>query len=335
MNWSRGFLADYHYTIVDPATWRDLRSYNLTDGSVMKTTDGLMESADIGITSLPSEGETWVRIYLAAMQDGTVTREALFTGLLQAPTTDWDGRRESHQAELYSVLKPADDILLPRGWYALAGSDGARLAAELLDAGPAPVTYEEGSPRLASHMIAEAHETNLSMARKLVDAIGWRIRLSGDGQISIEPRATRTAAMFDPNGNDVVELAITDQRDWYSCPNVFRAQINNLVAVATDDDPDSPFSTVSRGREIWKEDDAIALNDGESIEEYAIRRLKEEQMPARMISYGRRYMPGVGPGDLVGLTYPGQRISGTFRVLSQRIELGYGARVAEECEAYG
>ena len=335
MIWSRGFTAKYYYTVVDPYTWRDLGSYQMTGGSIMKTNDSLMESADIDITCLPSEGEAWVRIYLAATQGGSGARVALFTGLLQAPATDWDGRRESHKAELYSVLKPADDVLLPRGWFARAGSSGATLAAELLEIGPAPVTCADGSPALTDHLIAEAHETNLSMAQKLVDAVGWRIRISGDGNISIEPKAAVVSAELDPLGNDIVELSITDKRDWYSCPNVFRAAVNNLVAVAIDDDPDSLYSTVSRGREIWKEDDAVALNDGESLEEYAIRRLREEQSPTRSISYGRRYLPEVYPGDLVSLTYPAQRISGTFKVVSQRIELGYGARVAEECETYG
>lgn len=335
MNWNAGYSAIYYYTIVDPATWRDMEPHDLVDGSVMRTTDGLMQSADITITELPAEGEAWVRIYLNAVQGADGAREALFTGLLQAPATDWNGTREEHKAELYSVLKPAEDVLLPRGWYAPAGMDGAQLAADLLGVGPAPVTYANAAPALSSAIVAESKETRLSMAKKIVEAIGWRIRISGSGEISIEPRSDEAAAILDPLENDIVEMEVTDTRDWYTCPNVLRATSGGLTAIARDDDPDSPYSTASRGREIWAEESKPALNDGEGIEAYARRRLRELQAPVRSVEYSRRYLPDVMPGDVVALHYPAQRIDADFRVVSQKIEMGYGARISEEAEAYG
>ena len=332
MNWNEGFTAKYYYAAVDPSSWRDVDTYNLVGGSISKTTDGMMESADLDIRELAFEGEAWVRIYLNATQGASGTREALFTGLMQAPETDWDGTRESHTAELYSVLKPAADVLMPKGWYAPSGSIGAKLAAELLGIGAAPVSYEDNSPTLTSAIIAESKESNLTMARKIVDAIGWRIRISGDGRINIQPKGTEISASIDAMNNDIMELSVTDKRDWYSCPNVFRAVCKDMTAVARDDDPDSPYSTVSRGREIWMEDSSASLNSGESPADYALRRLKEEQSPVRTIDYNRRYVPNVYPGDLVEINHPAQRIIGTFRVTSQNISLGYGARTEETGE---
>ena len=335
MRWDKGFSAQYFYTLVDPVTWRDIGTYQLISGSVMKSEDGLMQSGDMEITTLPSDGEVWIRIYLAARQNDTGVRDALMTGLLQTPQRDWTGVKGVYKAEVYSVLKPAEDILLDRGWYAGAGTDAAMVAAELLGVSPAPVSYADNAPLLEEPVVAESHETNLSMAQKLVAAINWRIRIAGDGSISIEPKPTTPSAEFDSLANDIVQLAIADKRDWYSCPNVFRAAIGNVAAVAKDEDDGSPFSIQNRGREIWAEDDSVVLNSGESLEQYATRRLYELQAPSRSISYDRRYTPDVYPGDMVKIYHPAQHINGSFTVTSQKRNLGYGAQVSEECIAYG
>ena len=63
---------------------------------------------------------------------------------------------------------------------------------------------------------------------------------------------------------------------------------------------------------------------------YAKRRLKEEQMPSRTISYDRRYVPDIFPGDLIRLNYPEEKISGTFEIRSQNITLGFAGKTSEE-----
>ena len=122
--------------------------------------------------------------------------------------------------------------------------------------------------------------------------------------------------------------------DWYACPNVFRAVVDEVSAVARDDSPDSPLSTVSRGREIWMEDTSCDLAEGESIADYSVRRLKEEQRVVTSISYDRRYNPDIRPSDLVNMNYPEQKIVGTYRVESHSVELTHGARTSEEAVKY-
>lgn len=332
MEWKDGFSARYYYTVVDAASWRDLQRYKLTGGSISKTTDSLMESADINMTDIPTEKEVWIRIWLDAKQKSDGAHEALFTGLLSIPGVEWNGTRHSYNAECYSVLKPAADVLLPRGWFAQEGLSGAELAASLLGVGAAPVVYDDNSPMLESSIVAESGENNLSMARKIVSAIGWRIRISGRGEIRICPKSLEAAVKLDSIDNDIVELEMSYQRNWFNCPNVFRATYQNNTAVARDDDPESPYSTVARGREIWKEDTTCNLNTNESIEQYVKRRLKEEQSPARICNYSRRFVPNLYPGDAIRLHYPAQNIDGVFCIRSQHIDLGYSARTTEETE---
>ena len=329
MEWNKGYLARFSLCRVDPLTWADAEELRFTGGSVDRRDTDLQESADLDMTEAPDGVEQWIRIYLEARQDGVPVRSALFTGLTSAPERRVNGGSVSYKVECFSALKPAEDILLEPGWYAPAGISGAELAGRLLSCGPAPVERESASPALREYLVAENGETRLSMARKIVAAIGWRLRIDGSGTIRIEPRPTEPKRVFG-TGNDVVELTVSDERDWFSCPNCLRVVSGNTFAVARDDDPDSALSTLRRGREVWASENRAALSDGESLGAYARRRLRELQKPARIISYTRRYDPDVRVGDLIEMRYPKAGINGAFRVTSQSITLGHNASTREE-----
>ena len=331
MIWSDGFTASYYVTLVDPDTWRDMERMEIYGGAVERSSSDLMQSADLDMTELPEGGERWVRIWLDAEQDG-VEHVPLFTGLTSAPERSLDGVRESYRVECYSVLKAPDDILVERGYYIPSEVQAPQAAARLLRSSPAPVEIQEAGtyPRLQDAIIAEDAETNLTLAQKVLDAIGWVLRIDGDGVIHIEQPQTETAAVFDSALNDVIELSINDTRDWYSCPNVLRCISGDLTAVARDDAPESSLSTVSRGREIWAQESGVTLGDNESLAAYTQRRLKELQSPARAVSYSRRFDPAVNVGDLVRVNHPEVNIDAVFRVQSQSMELGHGCRVSEE-----
>lgn len=334
MNWHKGFSALYELKRVDPVTWMDAGSLDFTEGSVQRSEDDLQESASLKLTESP--GECWLRVYLKAWQGHDGARVPIFTGLASTPRRDLDGVRESYQATCYSVLKPADDVLVECGYYVPAGADGARVAASLLQVGPAPVTFQEDGPRLMEPIVAEDTDTHLSIAQQIMDAIGWRIRIGGDGRISIEAPAAAAALTLDTMENDSVELKMTDTQDWYSVPNCYRASTGGLYAVARDDDPDSPLSTVSRKAlrggtgEIWASEIGVTLGSDKSLAEYTLEKLREAQAPARTVGYTRRFQPDVTVGDLVQLHLARHRIDGTFRISRQTITLGHGARTQEE-----
>lgn len=329
MDWSRGFSAAYYLAVVDPASWRDVDRIEITSGSITRNGTGLRESADIQCTDYDNNRELWIRVWLDATQGETTEHIPLFTGIACSPSTEIDGNLFKHPLECYSVLKPAQDILLKRGWYAPANANGANLIRTLLSVSPAPVVIDGLSPTLTQTIVAEDGESNLSMADKILMAIGWRLRIDGDGTVHVCPKATEESATFDALENDVIEPQLSVDQDWYECPNVFRAVLGNLTAEARDENPDSFLSIVTRGREVWKEETSAALNSGETIAEYAMRRLREEQSYAVSVSYYRRYVPEVYVGDIVRLHHPAQGLDGDFVVQSQTITLSYGARVSE------
>ena len=108
--------------------------------------------------------------------------------------------------------KPAADVLLDRGWYAPAGVSGAVLVERLLG-GYAPIVSAENAPALTNAVVAEDGETKLSMAHKILKAINWRIRLYGDGLISIVPQATQ-AEGAEQAGRTLTCHRISAQQTW-------------------------------------------------------------------------------------------------------------------------
>lgn len=331
MDWNKGYSASYYAYLVDRATWRDTDVIEITEGSINRSQSSLIESADI-TTNVLLQGERWIRIYMDARQNGATEHVALFTGLAIPPQTDVDGNRIMYKVECYSVLKPAEDVLLQRGFYVPAGMNSGEVLKNLFAVTPAPVVIDDNAPELKNTIIAEQGESNLSMAMKVMKAINWRIRIDGSGTIHICRKASKAAVVFSAIDNDSIEPQLTMTQDWFDCPNVFRAVSGDLVAVARDEREESILSTVTRGREVWAEESGCSLNMGESIGQYAERRLAEEQARAYEVRYSRRYDPDITISDVVGLHYPAQGLDGEYKVTSQRITLGSGCRTEEEVE---
>lgn len=331
MRWNKGFSSVYYATFIDPITWMDIERFEITGGSVKRTDSGLMCSADINCIRYSQNTERYIRIWLDTSQFGLSGHNAIFTGLATAPEREINGGLEENSLACYSVLKPAQDVLLPLGYYAPMGINGGQLVKQLLsEVIPAPVAINGNLPPLSQYIIAEDNESYLSMAEKILVATNGRLRVLGTGEVEIRPMATEISARFDPLSNDSIEPKLKAVNDWYRCPNVFRAIMDDTSAVARDDSLASPLSTVNRGREVWMEERNCDLAENETLAEYAQRRLKEEQRHHLAVDYDRRFNPDVLPSDLIQLEYPKQKIVGNFYVVEQSIELGYGARTSEE-----
>lgn len=332
MDWRKGYSARYWVKEVDPVTWRDKSELNIISGTVKRTFSGLRNSATLSTLEDLDGVEKWVRIYLEADQNGARAREPIFTGLAASPKRKAYSTRFDRNIDCYSVLKPADDIMLPRGYFVLAGTDAGDALTKLLDVIPAPLEIAPNTPQLTTSIVAEDDESYLSMANKVIESIGWNVDIQGDGTIVIEPYSAVPVATLDPVDNDIVEVPISITEDWYKAPNVYRAVCDDSEGVARDTDDDSPLSIQNRGREVWQTENNASLSGGETIEQYAQRQLRAAQRVRKKLSYDRRYIPDIRVGKVIKLHYPNQGIDGLYLVTSQNVKLGYGARTAENVE---
>lgn len=331
MDWSKGLSASYKAYIVDPVTWKDTTSIDIIGGSISKSEDNLFrESADINVRNYSSAKEEWIRIYLDARQVSDSYYGAIFTGLISSPETEIEGTTQSNNLRCYSVLKPAGDILLPRGYYINYGSNTSSVIRSLLSViKGVPIDIEGTPPNLSQTLIAEDGESPLSMVDKILYFIGWRMSIRGDGTIYISEPSSTPSAYFDAVDMDSIETKLSIENNWFDCPNVFRAVEGNFSVEARDDDPNSPLSIPSRGREIYFEETSCSPYAGESLAQYAKRRLKEEQRVSIKASYSRRFDPDANVSDVVSLRYPAQGLDGLYYITSQTVALGYSPNVSE------
>ena len=327
MNWNNGFRAGYHACFVDRVTWADGKQFGITEGSINRTDTGLKESADL--TALDTvDMDRWVRVYLDAEQDGSSAHIPLFTGLTSTPEEEIDGAIHRSKIQCYSVLKPAQDVMLPIGWYAEKGFICTEIIGSLLSVCPAPVIIESGSPRLAEHYVAEMDESNLTMVYKLIDAIGWRLRIEGNGTIHVEPKPSEPTITISAGSYGLIKPQVNRKNDAFDCPNVFRAVSDALAVTAYDEE-----SVADRGREVWAQETGCATTDGETLALYAKRKLKELQKSSQTISYDRTFEPDLNVTDKVELRYPASGIEGIFTVTSQTISLDHCGTTSEEVTA--
>ena len=334
VEWKNGYSAIYYATVVDPKTWADLNRIELLGGTISRDySTELVESADLDCKNYNETQEQWIRVWLDTKQGANSSHTALFTGLAISPSKTINGQSITETVQCYSVLKPAQDILLDRGYYAPIDTDGGYLIQSLLNCINSPVEISEelsDNRKLTQSIIAEAGENHLSMVNKILYIMNWRIKIDGTGEVWVGPYSKEPVIIFDNLDNDMIETSINYTYDWYDCPNVVRAVMDDRVAIARDDSDTSPLSTVSRGREIWYEESDCLLNDKETLDEYAKRRLNELQRVAAKMSYDRRYHPDVYPSDVIRIHYPNQGVQGDYMVSSHNIELGYSARTSEE-----
>lgn len=329
MDYTRGYKASFYAMLLDPVTWLEIERIELISGSISRSNGGLEQTASLTVRDFDQEQEHWIRVYMDATQEADVDHVALFTGLVSAPKENVEGPVATHELECYSVLEPLDVPLL-LGEYIPYGMNAGTAIKRLLKPTPAPVDIAPGAPALEDYIVAEENETNITMIQKVLDAIGWQMVIEGDGTIEVRPRPETVAASFSAIGMDVIEKTLSKTRDWFKTPNVFRATSGDMVAIARDDDPESPLSTVARGREVTSEETDVTLTSDEGLAEYAKRRLKEEQQIVESADYTRRFIPGVMVGDRVDINY--DHLQGEYEVISQNISLTYNAQTEEQVE---
>ena len=334
IDYTHGYRSSFYATILDAGSWSENKRLEIINGSVDRTNSDLRQSAKMTMTSYDQTEELWIRVYMDARQGQDISHDAIFTGIATSPSKKIDGNVTKQDIECFSVLKPLQDIILPRGWYIAAGSNAGDVLRELFQDTPAPNNLNDDDirnniPAITDYIIAEDNDSELSMVDKVLKAIGWELIIDGTGMIIVRPKQVEAAAKFGVT-TDIVEKTIDVKKDWFSCPNIFRATSDDVVAIARDDNPYSYLSTVGRGRDVIAVENDVTLNNGEGLAEYAERRLKEEQSVVEQISYDRRFLPNINIGDIVIFDY--KQLTGTYKITSQTINLTYGGKTSEDAE---
>lgn len=341
IDYTQSYTSIWSFYRMDPDTWVPVEKVaNLYTFSLDKDgTDSvpLLETGSVEMGLMTSEGFTpgWYQLSMVVEQPGVGYEvEAIATLWFESAKGTVTGSNDRVSADGRSVLYPASTTVLTAGSYAAKGIDGAAHCGNLLrSCGPAPVSVE-GSFTLDDYYVFNEETSVLEAVWMILDAGGFCIQLDGDGTINIRPKPTEPALTVSRQTAAILGASYDYTYDRSVVHNVYIAVEGETRAVARNDDPESPTSTVSRGFEVTAVDTSPIRVNGETLQTYAERKLMEERTNVeRILVYNREYWPGVEPFSIVRWHTDGGYPQ-DLTVKSQTLTIGNGILVKETAVAY-
>lgn len=338
-DWTKSMQQTYEYYTVDPGTWKNVRLLdNVKSCTISRdSTAETLGSATIDVTD--SVGESYIRPYLITVQNGVREEHPLGTFLVQTPSSSFDGKIRNVTMDAYTPLLELKENPPPLGYSLLEGDNIMSSAYKLVrEHVRAPVVETVNDKTLFSDFISDVNDNWLTFTSDLITNAKHEFALDDLGRILFAPiqdiASLQPVWTFDDGNSSILLPEITWDHDLYGIPNVVEVIYSSgkklYYAKAVNDDPNSPTSTVSRGREIlYRETDPGMVGNptGNQIQEYAEQLLKEMSSIEYTVSFMHGYCP-VRLGDCVRLNYERAGITDIkAKIVSQNIKCQPGCMV--------
>ena len=340
-DWLSSMQQTFEYHIVDPGTWKDIGLIDcVTSCTINRDSEvDTLGSATVDVTE--SLGECYVRVYLVTVQNGIKEKHPLGTFLVQTPYMNFDGKKTTYSVDAYTPLIELKENPPPIG-YSISKNEnvmdyGFRLTRENVRA---PVVEAKCDTKLYSDFVSDMSETWLSFNRDLISNAKYEFDLDEMGRILFRPKqdtaSLRPIWTYDDGNSSILYPDISLDHDIYGIPNVvevvYSNDTSNYYTKAVNDDPNSPISTVNRGRTITHrvtDPDLIGNPTENQIDEYAKQTLRDMSSLEYTVTYTHGYCP-VRVGDCVLLNYTRSGIKNVkAKVVSQSISCKPGCQVVE------
>lgn len=341
-DWLSSMQQTYEYYIVDPNTWKDVKLLDNVKSSTINrdSTAATLGSATIDVAE--SVGECYIRTYLVTIQNGVKEKHPLATMLVQTPSVSFNGKIRDVSMDAYTPLIELKESMPPIGYSVPKGENIMERVYKLTQEHTrAPVVPTNCATNLYSDFVAETDENYLDFNAALMTNAKYKYDLDEMGRILFAPEQDTASLQpvwtYDDDNSSILLPEITVDNDLYGIPNVVEVVYSDGVsyyyARAVNDDPNSPISTVNRGREIVHRvtDPSLVGDPTENqIDEYAKQLLRELSSLECTISYTHGYCP-VRVGDCVRINYTKAGITDIkARVISQSIQCIPGCPVSEK-----
>ena len=342
VDWTSSMQQSFEYYVVDPITWKDNRKINVVKSCTVNRDSEAETQGSASLDITESLGECYVRVYLITIQNGEKNRHPLGTFLIQTPSSSFDGKIETVTVDAYTPLLELKENPPPLGYSILKNENimdmAYRLTKEQLRA---PVVEASCSETLFNDFVADTDDTWISFLTDLMAIAKYSFGLDELGRIIFLPKqdiaSLQPVWTFNDDNSSILQPSITLDHDIYGIPNVVEVIYSNgngyYYAKVVNDDPNSPISTVNRGREITHRVTNPELNGNPTeaqIKEYASQLLTELSSFENTITYTHGYCP-VRLGDCVRLNYSKYGLKNVkAKVISQSIKCSAGCLVTEK-----
>ena len=315
------------------------RHKNVKSCSINRDLDSeTLGSATIDI--IDSLGECYIRAYLITIQNGVKEKYPLGTFLVQTPSLSFDGRVRSVSMDAYTPLLELKESPPPIGYALLKGDNIMETAYRLVrENARAPVVKTISDKKLIHDFVANTDDTWMTFLIDLIANADYEFGLDELGRVLFSKKQDTASLQpvwtFDDNDESILYHDISMNHDLYGIPNVVEAVYSNgseyLYSRVVNDDPNSPISTVNRGREIIHRvtnPDIVGDPTQPQLDEYATKTLRELSSLEYTISFSHGYCP-VRIGDCVRINYSKADLNGVkAKIINQSIKCEPGCQVS-------
>ena len=341
-NWTESMQRTFEYYIVDPNTWADIKKLdNVKSCTISRDSEAdTLGSATIDITE--SVGEAYIRVYLITIQNGIKEKHPLGTFLVQTPTSSFNGNVRSVSMDAYTPLLELKEKEPPLGYSILEDSNIMDYAYLLTrEAVRAPVVKAECSETLTGDFVSNTNDKWITFIRDLISNAKYEFELDEMGRILFKPKqdiaALQPVWTYNDDNSSILYPDFDMDHDLYGIPNVVEVIYSSgrdyYYVKVVNDDPNSPTSTVRRGREIPYRETNPTLTGRPTemqLQEYANNLLRSLSSVEYTITYTHGYCP-VRIGDCVRLNYTRAGLKDIkAKVISQKITCKPECEVTEK-----
>lgn len=341
IDWTSSMEQTFEYYVVDPGTWKDVSVIdNVKSCSISRDLGAeTLGSATIDVTE--SVGECYIRAYLIAIQNGIREKVPLGTFLVQTPSSSFDGKILNVTMDAYTPLLELKENQPPLGYALLKGENIMDIAYRLTrEHVRAPVVSTTNDMNLHYDFVSDTSDTWLTFLTDLIANAKYSFSIDELGRILFSPKQDTASLQpvwtYTDDNSSILLPELNMDHDLYGIPNVVEVVYSNshdhYYARVVNDDPNSPISTVSRGREIVHrvtDPDLMGDPTKHQVDEYATQLLRDLSTLEYTISYSHGYCP-VRVGDCVRLNYNRSGLTNVkAKVISQSIKCQTGCTVSE------
>lgn len=341
-DWSASMQQTFEYYVVDPGTWKESKLLdNVKTCSISRDSETeTLGSATIDVVN--SVGECYVRVYLVTLQDGLRERHPLGTFLVQTPSSSFDGKIREVSMDAYTPLLELKENPPPVGYSILKDQNIMTVAYQIArEHARAPVVSAICSDKLNDDFVANTDDNWLSFLTDLIANAKYEFALDEVGRILFSPKQDTASLQpvwtYDDGNSSILRPDVSMDHDLYGIPNVVEVVCSkgkdHYYARVVNDDPNSPTSTINRGREIIYRDTDPSMAGyptNAEIQEYAKQLLRRMSTIEYSVTYTHGYCP-VRLGDCVRLNYARAGLTNIkAKVISQTIKCEPGCPVTEK-----
>lgn len=329
-------ILDKNEVTIGAAHSSDCKIFNNIDASIQRSASlTLVESGDIDFTS------DRIRPYMNLHTDKEILTYPLGIFLMSSPTRKPVGGSIQRMIECYDKTQILEDdrfdtryVVQKNTAYTVA------VAAIISSAGITQVAVDHSALETETDIEFPIGTSKLAACNTLLNAINYYpLYANSRGQIVVKPYqmpyTKPVDAVYETSEQSITASGAQEDMDMFNVPNKIVRYLENaergyLIASIQDDNPESKFSTVSRGRTIIDIASISDVADQGALDAMVARLLAERQI-YQTLSFETLNMPNHEYADCLYIDNKEINVSGKFIETAWEMDLSVGGRMRHTC----